>query len=184
VSIGRLTPQKLYLLVQNYRESSVMNHVLSVLKPGVFIMLGSGDREYNRFFTDMMSSHGNFLYLNGYAESLSAALYGFGDLFVMPSIYEPCGISQMLAMRNGVPCLVHQVGGLQDTVSHGRNGFSFSGRTLAEKQHNLLVTLQDTLRLYHDDPRHWGRIADAARQARFTWEASIGRYLGELYRFD
>ena len=45
----------------------------------------------------------------------------------MPSLFEPCGISQMLAMRNGVPCLVHHSGGLKDTVEHMKTGFSFDG---------------------------------------------------------
>ncbi|MEZ5488824.1 MAG: glycogen/starch synthase [Gammaproteobacteria bacterium] len=184
VSIGRLTAQKLYLLIQNLYHRPLMDLLLEQLDKGTFIMLGSGDPDYARFFTRVMQAHQNFLYLDGYSEPLSAALYGFGDLFVMPSIYEPCGISQMLAMRAGVPCLVHQVGGLNDTVINGKNGFSFGGDNLADKQQNLLDTLQQTLSLYRDKPRKWQKIARAAKQSRFTWDTSIDQYLEHLYRAD
>ncbi len=182
VSIGRLTSQKLYLMVQNMGDSSTMELMLNRLNPGSFIMLGSGDPAYSRFFTRIMQQHDNFLYLDGYAEELSAALYGFGDLFVMPSIYEPCGISQMLAMRAGVPCLVHGVGGLKDTVIDGKNGFTFGGESLTDKQYNLLIALQRAMTLYRGQPEAWNDIVKAAAAARFTWDKSITQYLTRLYR--
>ena len=182
VSIGRLTAQKLYLLIQKYQDRPVMHQLLEQLRSGVFIMLGSGDPHYEQFFMDAMQQHNNFLFLNGYSESLSAALYSFGDLFVMPSIYEPCGISQMLAMRAGVPCLVHQVGGLSDTVIHGETGFSFGGNSLQEKQFNLLSTLDDSLMLYQENPAEWKKISTAAARARFTWDKSVQQYLEQLYQ--
>ncbi|MBT8145882.1 MAG: glycogen synthase [Gammaproteobacteria bacterium] len=184
VSIGRLTAQKLYLLVQNYQDRPVMDQLLEQLRSGIFIMLGSGDPFYEQFFLKAMEKHGNFVFLNGYSESLSSALYSFGDLFVMPSIYEPCGISQMLAMRAGVPCLVHQVGGLNDTVSNGQNGFSFGGKSLQEKQLNLLTTLDDTLMLFREQPEQWKKVSRAAAKARFTWDGSVQQYLAQLYRSD
>ena len=159
-----------------------MDQLLEQLRNGIFIMLGSGDSFYEQFFSNVMESHKNFVFLNGYSESLSSVLYSFGDLFVMPSIYEPCGISQMLAMRAGVPCLVHQVGGLNDTVIDGQNGFSFGGSSLQEKQFNLLTTLDDSLRLFHEQPKKWKRISQAAASARFTWDKSVYQYLEQLYR--
>ncbi|MCB1666687.1 MAG: glycosyltransferase, partial [Pseudomonadales bacterium] len=156
--------------------------LLQQLAPASFIMLGSGDPDYARFFTRMMREHDNFLYLEGYSEPLSEALYGFGDLFLMPSIYEPCGISQMLAMRAGVPCLVHQVGGLNDTVKNGENGFSFGGTNLAEKQRYLLATLEQSLDLFRQQPKQWQTLARAAARSRFTWDDAIGKYLEQLYR--
>ncbi len=183
VSIGRLTAQKLYLLVQKLDDVAVMDRLLQRLTPGTFIMLGSGDPHYARFFTRVMQQHPNFLYLDGYSEPLATALYGFGDLFVMPSIYEPCGISQMLAMRAGVPCLVHRVGGLNDTVHNGENGFSFGGASLEEKQHGLLDTLDQALTLYRGDTPQWQSIALAAARSRFTWDHAIKQYLEQLYSF-
>jgi len=184
VSIGRLTAQKLFLLVQNYQDRPVMDQLLEQLRSGIFIMLGSGDPYYEQLFTNAMRNHKNFLFLNGYSESLSSALYSFGDLFVMPSIYEPCGISQMLAMRAGVPCLVHQVGGLNDTVEDGNNGFSFGGSSLQEKQLNLLETLDSAVRLFQQQPDEWKKISRSAAKSRFTWDRSVQQYLEQLYKID
>ncbi|MFM1896236.1 MAG: hypothetical protein RLZZ385_1310 [Pseudomonadota bacterium] len=186
VSIGRLTAQKLFLLVQPRAEGSVMDEFLLRLGEsvdGAFILLGSGDPEYDRFFTACQQRHGNFLYLSGYSDELANTLYSSGDLFVMPSIYEPCGISQMLAMRAGVPCLVHGVGGLHDTVRHGIDGFSFTGADLPAKLEALLGTLDQALTLYRDDPGQWRAIATAAAAARFSWDDSVAAYLRHLYTF-
>jgi len=126
-SIGRLTEQKVRLYTSELEDGgNTLDHLLATLgERGIFILIGSGDPEYEAFFTRMAARHNNFLFLNHYAERLSRQLYASGDLFVMPSSFEPCGISQMLAMREGQPCLVHAVGGLKDTVSHGSNGFTF-----------------------------------------------------------
>ena len=183
VSVGRLTAQKLWLLVQDHDSGSVMDEVLRRLHPGVFVMLGNGDSWYDRFFTRLMRQHSNFLYLCGYSEELAQALYGSGDLFVMPSIYEPCGISQMLAMRAGVPCLVHGVGGLNDTVQHQVNGFSFSGASLTEKTAKLLSTLDSALLMHHDKPAAWSKLCKAAKASRFDWHSAVQQYLTLLYRF-
>jgi len=181
VSIGRLVAQKLYLLVQNLEGRPVMDRLLEALAPGTFIMLGSGDPDYARFFTRVMRDHPNFLFLDGFSEPLSDALYAFGDLFFMPSIYEPCGISQMLAMRAGVPCLVHRVGGLNDTVQDGVNGFSFGGDNLEQKLRNLLATTERAAAMHRKQPAHWRKLAAAAGASRFTWDEVIRQYLEHLY---
>ncbi|MEX2132240.1 MAG: glycogen/starch synthase [Pseudohongiellaceae bacterium] len=182
LSIGRLTTQKLFLLTREYRDHTVMDEFLKRLDQGIFIMLGSGDAWHDAFFTRMMQQHPNFLYLCGYSEELAQSLYASSDLFVMPSIYEPCGISQMLALRAGVPCLVHGVGGLNDTVHNQVNGFSFVGATLAEKTENLLATLSKALRIYRDKPASWYRLQKGARTSRFSWDDSVQLYLERLYR--
>jgi starch synthase len=101
---------------------------------GIYILLGAGDWAYERFFSDMSAGFENFIFLNGYSETCAEALYANGDLFLMPSSFEPCGISQMLAMRDGQPCVVHHVGGLKDTVRHNDNGFAFTGDSLARRR--------------------------------------------------
>lgn len=183
VSIGRLTAQKLFLLIQDHGDRSVMDALLDRLGDGLFVMLGNGDPYYDRFFTRRMQQHPNFLYLNGFSQSLAEALYASGDLFVMPSIYEPCGISQLLAMRAGVPCLVHGVGGLNDTVHDQVNGFSFKGNTLSEKADNLLATLDKALRLFRDKPASWVKLQKAARATRYAWDTSVEQFLAGPYNF-
>ena len=148
---------------------------------GVFIMLGTGDPDYESFFAEVSANNTNFLFLNNYADQLSRMLYSSGSLFVMPSSYEPCGISQMLAMRDGQPCLVHEVGGLKDTVKHLHNGFSFSGTTFNKQAEQLVITLEDVLKLRENHPQQWQTICDQARESRFLWQDSMAAYIDKLY---
>lgn len=74
-------------------------------------MLGNGDRELEVFLTKVAAVKHNFIFLKGYFETLANSIYESGALFLMPSSFEPCGISQMLAMRAGQPYLAHGVGG-------------------------------------------------------------------------
>jgi starch synthase len=87
----------------------------------------------------------------------------------------------MLAMRAGMPCLVHGVGGLNDTVLHQVNGFSFQGANVQEKSVNLLATLELALRLYRDKPAAWKKIQKTAAASRFSWEDAVPQYLSGPY---
>ena len=99
----------------------------------------------------------------------------------MPSSFEPCGISQMLAMRSGQPCVVHGVGGLRDTVRHGETGFVFSGNTTREQADNFTATTLAALQQRADDPVGWKAVCDEARAQRFSWELAARRTISELY---
>lgn len=180
-SIGRLTDQKNRLLTEQLDERTVLEHILEELREGFFIMLGSGDAEYEAFFTRVMVRHENFLFLQGYSDELASALYSYGDLFLMPSSFEPCGLSQMLAMRSGTPCLVHAVGGLADTVQHGVDGFVFNGDNLQQQAENLLSTFGDAVRLKQDKAPKWREMCRAAFAARFTWEDTAKSLLEQVY---
>jgi starch synthase len=122
----------------------------------------------------------NLLFLQGYSDRLAELLYSSGDLFLMPSSYEPCGISQMLAMRAGQPCVVHAVGGLRDTVTHER-GFPFSGDTPTRQATSFVAAVEGALSLRATDDKAWRQIARAAAAARFEWGSSAARYVSELY---
>ncbi|MDP2141228.1 MAG: glycogen/starch synthase [Gammaproteobacteria bacterium] len=184
-SVGRITAQKSRLLREPVSDgkggvTSALERMLQELGDGVFIMVGSGDEDYEHFFASVMSRCENFLFLRGFSETLADALYSAGDLFMMPSSYEPCGISQMLAMRAGTPCVVHHVGGLRDTVQHGVNGFAFTGNTPGEQAEHML----DVTRLACSTvtrPAQWQSIRRAAQASRFSWDVSVRRYIEELY---
>ena len=103
------------------------------------------------------------------------------DLYLMPSLFEPCGISQMLSMRNGNPCLAHATGGLKDTIEHMRTGFLFGGDTYAEKLQNLQEVLNQALDLYFNEPETWQQIRENAARMRFTWKKSVDEYYEKLY---
>ena len=182
-SIGRLTDQKALLLRQPYQGKTVLSVLLDDLARvnGRMIILGSGDSQIEFEFMQLMASHDNFLFLNGYGQALSDDLYQHGDLFLMPSSFEPCGISQMLAMRDGQPCLVHAVGGLKDTVQHLENGFSFNGSSLQEQSDNLILAFNAAIKLHANQPKTWAKIAKNAKSARFSWQESTKQYLNLLY---
>jgi starch synthase len=183
-SVGRITSQKLGLLRQPAAsgEPALQAALQTLGEDGLLLMIGSGDPVYEQFLTECMTRHVNFIYLRGYSDELAEALYRLGDLFFMPSSFEPCGISQMLAMRAGQPCLVHATGGLRDTVSDGRTGFSFSGENPAARADALVATLQRARELFFDKPAAWRKMRKAAAAARFSWADSVDAYLKQLYR--
>lgn len=183
-SIGRLTTQKARLLAQPASDGRpALDRILDLLEDdGLLILLGSGDPDYERFLTETAGRRPNLLFLRGYSDMVSQALYASGDLFLMPSSFEPCGISQMLAMRAGQPCLVHDVGGLHDTVRDGIDGFAFDGSNLVEQADHLVTAMRDALELHRTQPERWREIADNAAAARFLWADSARAYLEQLYR--
>ncbi|XQF91692.1 glycosyltransferase (plasmid) [Pseudoalteromonas espejiana] len=125
---------------------------------GRIIILGSGEEALEEVFTKAMARNSNLLFLKGYGQGVGDLMYQLGDLFLMPSSFEPCGISQMLAMRAGQPCLVHSVGGLKDTVKHNENGFSFNAGTLSKQADSLLKCLHETLTLHKEQPKQWQKL--------------------------
>lgn len=182
-SVGRITAQKLSLLRQpNSAGKPALHAALATLgDQGLLIMVGSGDPGYEQFLSETMARHANFIFLRGFSDELAQALYRLGDLFFMPSSFEPCGISQMLAMRAGQPCLVHAVGGLRDTVKHRRTGFSFTGDNPQARAEALVKTLQRAIKLFRDEPAKWQKLCVAAAAQRFSWADSIDAYLRKLY---
>ena len=181
--VGRLTTQKVLILCHPMPDGRIaLEQLLDDLGDrDIFILLGSGDRKIESMFEEIMLRNRNFLFLRGYSETISDALYRAGDLFLMPSSFEPCGISQMLAMRSGQPCLVHAVGGLCDTVSDGKNGFHFGGKSLESQVEAMLVRLKQARELL-GDVQSAQRFREATSAARFSWAEASARYVEKLYR--
>jgi len=182
-SIGRLTTQKVQLLTVPLSDNQTcMDRLLDSLPPDyLVILLGSGDGELEQFFARVSVRHDNLLFLRGFSEYLADPLYALGDLFLMPSSFEPCGISQMLAMRAGQPCLVHGVGGLADTVLNGVDGFSFEGEGPLAQAQALIELLPRILETRDSDAGRWQTVVDAAKNRRFLWQHAAERYCKDLY---
>lgn len=182
-SVGRVGEQKMLLLMQPGSDGRpALQAILEGIgRRGRYFLLGSGDGIYERFLAVTSARHDNFIFVNGYSDRCAQALYASGDLFLMPSSFEPCGLSQMLAMREGQPCVVHAVGGLKDTVCHGRNGFCFTGDTLEQQVDGFVRTTLEAVAMKRDNPADWNRISEKAAAARFSWEAVADRYVRELY---
>ena len=182
-SVGRLTDQKMALLLQadSHGLTPLDSLLESLTSRGIFLFLGSGDTALERQCIEIASRHENFLFINHYSIKLSDLLFSNGDLFLMPSSFEPCGISQMLAMKDGQPCLAHAVGGLRDTISDDIDGFLFQGDSMTDQAQSLLSRLKDVLHMRETKPAQFTRIANLARNKRFEWIASASRYQSELY---
>lgn len=186
LSIGRVVDQKVPLFLEPVGGGrSALEVILERLGPeSLFIMLGNGDRDLEDRFADIARNCDNFLYLRGYVDAFSGPLYAAADLFLMPSSFEPCGISQMLAMRDGQPCVVHAVGGLKDTVEHGVTGFVFDGVSPSEQAENFVRCVLDAVSVKQQKPAHWRKICSNAAQQRFSWPLAAQRYLDTLYQND
>ncbi|HLF13825.1 MAG TPA: glycogen/starch synthase [Bacteroidota bacterium] len=178
-SITRITEQKVRLMFEKGSDGlTALESILELLlrSNAAYIFIGSGSDGYEESLKRAFLRYEPFIFLNGFYQHSAAALFRRGNLFVMPSSYEPCGITQMQAMREGQPCLVHAVGGLKDTVSDGVNGFTFSGATLREKVDNFVRGARRALDIHAKEPARWRDIVASAREARFGWEESARAY--------
>lgn len=179
-SVARLTEQKFYFFS---RSPHALIGILKKLEEvnGVFVLLGTGAPEYEELLRKVSYEHKNFIFINGQSEDVIDSIYLETDLYFMPSLFEPCGISQMLAMRNGNPCLVHHTGGLKDTVEHMKTGFSFDGNTYDEKIDNMVNSFDNILEIFKNDKTTWKKLQLNAKKMRFTWEKSVDAYYKQLY---
>ncbi|MDX1542866.1 MAG: glycogen/starch synthase [Christiangramia sp.] len=182
-SVARLTEQKFYFFKHNPELlPKLMKKLASV--NGVYVLLGTGAPEYEIIFREASYHHKNLIFINAQSESIIDMLYQESNLYLMPSQFEPCGISQMLAMRNGQPCLVHHTGGLKDTVEHMTTGFSFDGKTIEDKEADFVKVFGETVDLFFNDQKTWKKICSNAKKERFTWEKSVDQYYKELYQIN
>uniref|UniRef100_UPI004049CA75 glycogen synthase n=1 Tax=Flavobacterium sp. TaxID=239 RepID=UPI004049CA75 len=179
-SVARLTEQKFYYIM---RSPDAFVKILEKLDRvnGIFMLLGTGAPEYEDLFRKLSYKHRNFIFTNGQSEDLIDSIYLESDLYFMPSLFEPCGISQMLAMRNGHPCLVHHTGGLKDTVEHLVTGFAFNGKTTDEKIENMVNSFDVVIDMFTNNKPAWNKIKANAKKQRFTWEKSVDDYYKLLY---
>jgi starch synthase len=142
-----------------------------------FVFLGSGDPRYEQVLVELATSAPNRIGVQlDFTDRLEHRLMAGADLFLMPSLYEPCGLTQLRAQRYGAPPIVRRVGGLADTVEDGVTGFAFDGYTSAAFQEAGFRAL----RHYADSPK-WQAMVRRAMARDFSWERSVDQYL-EIYR--
>ncbi|MBT8101584.1 MAG: glycogen/starch synthase [Gammaproteobacteria bacterium] len=182
-SIGRLVTQKATLLLYAFEDGTTALERIARANgnKGVIIVLGSGDPDLEERMLAIARQTQNLIFLNGYSEVLAAPLYRGGDLFLMPSSFEPCGISQMLAMRGAQPCVVHGVGGLKDTVQDGTTGFVFYGDSPEEQAGEFVDATLRALDVRSRNPVGWQTICRAAAACRFDWASSAKSTIQTLY---
>ena len=171
-------------LVKHKGFDMVTSSIHDIMKMNVqMVVLGTGDWNYEEAFRHAAAQYpGRFAAHMMYSASLSTAIYGGADLFLMPSEAEPCGLSQMIAMRYGTIPVVRETGGLKDTV-WPYNKFTGQGRgfTFANiSAHDMMWVLHEAVDLYHNNPKAWRGLMHAGMTADFSWNKSAGEYL-EIY---
>lgn len=178
-SVGRIVTQKMQLFFQATRSGrSALHEIMAELdSDDVFFLLGSGEAHYEDEIFALAERYPNLVFFRGYSEELGQALYSSGDAFLMPSSFEPCGISQLIAMKHGQPCIVHAIGGLRDTVEDGKTGFTFGGNSAIDKASNFVATTKSALSLRAGEPAQWEAVRRNARQSRFEWRSSAQQYI-------
>ncbi len=179
VVISRLTWQKgMDVLLE------VLDHLVGI--GGRLALLGSGDSAMESAFRAAAARHpGRIGARIGYDEALSHRMQGGGDAILVPSRFEPCGLTQLYGLAYGCVPVVARTGGLADTVidanlaareAGAATGVQFSG----VDYHNLAAAISRTVALYHQ-PAAWRAIQRNGMKADFSWKNS-GRIYAELYR--
>jgi len=141
------------------------------------IILGTGDPKLEEEAMKLQALYPERVKVETrYDAGLARQIYAGSDMFLMPSRYEPCGLSQMIAMRYGCVPVVRAAGGLNDTVIHGKTGFVF------EKIHHmsLVAAIKSAFKVYAEREQ-WQTIQRAGMAQDFSWENSARKYL-ELYQ--
>ena len=144
-----------------------------------FVVLGKGDAKYETFFEYAKQRYGGRMAVHlGYSEQLAMQIYAGADLFLMPSKSEPCGLSQMIAMRYGTVPIVRETGGLKDTVrayeawNSAGNGFTFANYNAGDMCHVVCQAID----LYHNNRDVYALLQKRGMTADFSWTCSAKAY--------
>lgn len=174
--VSRLTDQKGFDLIAYIMEELCQSNMQ-------LVVLGTGEEQYENLFRHYDWKYNNKVSANiYYSEDLSHKIYAACDAFLMPSLFEPCGLSQLMSLRYGTIPIVRETGGLKDTVESYNEyestgtGFSF----LNYNAHELLRTIYYAERIFYDKKREWNKIVDRAMAADFSWHVSAKKYQ-EMY---
>ena len=172
--VSRLTDQKGLDLVDGIMDELARRNIN-------LIVLGSGDQRYENMFRYFSSKYPNKISAKiGYDEELSHLIYAGCDAFLVPSAFEPCGLTQLIALRYGSLPIVHEIGGLKDTVKPYNQyegtgtGFSFQGYSSSE----LLDRINHAEWLYRENTNEWKAMAKRAMKEDWSWTNSSKKYEG------
>ncbi|MDB1949654.1 MULTISPECIES: glycogen synthase GlgA [Clostridium] len=173
--VSRLTHQKGCDLIINILEELLKEDIQVVV-------LGTGDYMYEESFKSFQGRYPNKISANiKFSNELAHKIYAASDMFLMPSLFEPCGLGQLIALRYGSIPIVRETGGLKDTVTpyneydETGNGFGFKNYRFEE----LLNIIKYALKIYENKDK-WNNIVRQAMSADNSWEKSAKEYI-EIY---
>ncbi len=179
--VSRLTDQKGFDLIDRVMDE--------ICEDGVqLVILGTGEARYEDMFRYYADKYRGKVSANiYYSEPLSHKIYAACDAFLMPSRFEPCGLSQLMSLRYGTVPIVRATGGLRDTVQNYNcdektgTGFSFEDYNA----HYMLDTIRYAEKIFYDFKEDWNNIVERGMRTDFSWNASAKKYealYDELYQ--
>ncbi len=170
--ISRLTSQKGFDLIECVLEVILQMDLQLVL-------LGKGDEHYKYIFENAAYWHKDKVSANiTFSDTLAQRIYAGSDMFLMPSLFEPCGLGQIFSFRYGSVPIVRETGGLNDTVlsyndeTGAGNGFTFANYNA----HDMLNTIRRAVDFYHNRKDIWKLIVERGMRADFSWDKSAKEY--------
>ena len=174
--VSRLTDQKGFDLIAYMMDELCQDGVQ-------IVVVGTGEERYQNMFRHFAWKYPDKVSANiYYSDELAHKVYGASDAFLMPSLFEPCGLSQLIALHYGTIPIVRETGGLRDTVEpfneyeNTGTGFSFANYNA----HEMLYTVRNCERIYYDKKRKWNAMVERAMEQDFSWTKSALKYQ-EMY---
>ena len=175
--VSRMSFQKGFDLV-----AYILDEFLSVAQVQI-VVLGTGETKYEDMFRYFANKYSDKMSVKiGYSEDIAHLVYAGADAFLMPSLFEPCGLSQLMSLRYGTIPIVRETGGLKDTVEPYNKytqegvGFSFANYNA----HEMKGIIDSAMELYYMHKPEWQALMVRAMQADFSWNKSVQEY-AKLY---
>ncbi len=172
--ISRLTDQKGLDLV-NYAIERICDENTQ------FVIIGTGEQRYENMFRHYQWKYPDRVSANiCYSDELAHKLYAAADTMLMPSLFEPCGLTQLIALRYGTIPIVRETGGLKDTVVP-YNEFDGSGTGFSFANYNgdeMLGAINYSKAVYYDHRAEWDKMVIRGMEADFSWNSSARQYEG------
>ena len=176
--VSRLTDQKGFDLISYMMDELCQQDIQ-------LVVLGTGEERYENMFRHFAWKYQGKVSANiYYSEVMSHKIYASCDAFLMPSLFEPCGLSQLMSLRYGTVPIVRETGGLKDTVQPYNEyestgtGFSFANYNA----HEMLYTVKYAMEVYYNKKREWNKMIDRGMAVDFSWHTSARKY-EEMYNW-
>ncbi len=174
--VTRMAKHKGLDLIKNCMEKLIIEHNVQ------FIGVGEGEKEYHDYFNYLNSKFPKQCHVSlGFSLTLGKKIYSGADIFLMPSLVEPCGLSQMVASRYGAVPIVRETGGLKDSIKdfgceEGGNGYTFTNY----KTDDLVYSIKRAINDYYNKPE-WEKKIDIVMNTDFSWNKSAQSYI-DIYK--
>ena len=176
--VSRLTDQKGFDLIAKVMDELCQDNIQ-------LVVLGTGEQQYENMFRHFAWKYGDKVSANiYYSEQMSHRIYASCDAFLMPSLFEPCGLSQLMSLRYGTVPIVRETGGLKDTVQpyneydKSGTGFSFANYNADE----MMAMIDYAKGIYYDKKRDWNKIVERGMTTDFSWTNSAKQY-AQMYNW-